>query len=218
MHPASRLMFFAGAALALAAPSAAFAQCSPMPAATNAGMSGTPVSPQPEASTHTRGSLPGWRTTKISGDVPPGARVKALKYGSLTRAQAIYGLTHQAQEAKQVASLKTVDFTRLRVYRLPTSLQTMFRVSDAESEALVVAMLGEGVQVAQTTPALPDPSGSTAPIRYLRDVLADINVTNALVNSNVNVALPHVLNANKISIGQVVGVYIGGGIITTIAK
>jgi hypothetical protein len=218
MHPASRLIFFAGAALALAAPSAAFAQCSPMPAATNAGMSGTPVTPQPETSTHTRGSLPGWRRTTIPGDVPSGAQVKTLKNGSLTRAQVIYALTHQAQEAKQVATLKTVDFTRLRVYRLPTSLKTMFHVSDAEAEALVVAMLGEGVQVAQTTPAVPGTSGSTAPMQYLRDVLADVNVTNALVNANVNVALPNVLSGNKISIGQVVGIYIGGGIITTITK
>jgi hypothetical protein len=218
MHPASRLMFFAGAALALAAPSAAFAQSSPMPAATNAGMSGTPVTPPPETSTHTRGSLPGWRRTTIPGDVPPGAQVKALKNGSLTRAQVIYGLTHQAQEAKQVAALKTVDFTRLRVYRLPTSLKTMFHVSDAESEELVVAMLGEGIQLAQTTPALPVTNGSAAPIQYLRDVLSGINVTSALVNSNANVLLPHVLSGNNISIGQVVGVYIGGGIITTITK
>jgi hypothetical protein len=209
-------MFFAGAALAFAAPSAAFAQSSPMPAATNAGMTGTPVTPQPESSTHTRGSLPGWR--RIPGDVPSGAQVKALRNGSLTRAQVIYGLTHQTQEAKQVAKLKTVDFTRLRVYRLPTSLKTMFHVSDAESEALVVALLGEGVKVAQTTPALPGTSGSPAPIQYLRDVLADVNVTSALVNSNANVALPHVLSGNKISIDQVVGVYIGGGIITTITK
>jgi hypothetical protein len=210
------MMFFAAAALAFGAPSAAFAQVSPTPAATNAGMSATPV---PESTSHSRSSLPGWRTTKIPGDVPPGAQVKALTNGSLTRAQVVYALTHQAQEAKQVAKLKTVDFNRLRVYRLPTSLKTMFHVSDAESEALVVAMLGEGVQVAQTTPAVPGTNGGNAPMQHLRDVLANIEVSNALEDSHVNVALPNVLSGNKISIGQVVGVYIGGGgIITTITK
>jgi hypothetical protein len=197
------MMFFAAAALAFGAPSAAFAQ----------------VSPTPESTSHARSSLPGWRTTRLPGEVPPGAQVKALKNGSLTRAQVVYGLTHQAQEAKQVAKVKTVDFNRLRVYRLPTSLKTMFHVSDAESEALVVALLGEGVQVAQTTPAVPGTNGSNPPMQHLRDVLANVDVSNALENSHVNVALPNVLSANKISIGQVVGVYVGsGGIITTITK
>jgi hypothetical protein len=218
MHSARRFIVFAAVALAFGAPSTAFAQPSPMPAATNAGMSEGPVTPVPESTSHARSSLPGWRTTRLPGDVPPGARVKALKNGSLTRAQVVYGLTHQAQEAQQLAKLKTVDFNRLRVYRLPTSLKTMFHVSDAESEALVVAMLGEGVQVAQTTRAVPDTSGSTAPIQDLRDVLAGITVTNALADSHVNVALPNVLSGNKISTGQVVGLYVGGGIITTITK
>jgi len=218
MHSASRLMVFAAAALTFAAPSASNAQSSPLPAATNEGTSGTPVTPAPQSTSHVRGSLPGWRSTRLPGDVPAGAQVKALKSGSLTRAQVVYGLTHQLQEAKQVAAFKTVDFNRLRVYRLPTSLKTMFHVSDAESEALVVAMLGEGVQIAQTTPAVLGTNGSTAPIQYLRDVLANITVTNALKDSTLNVALPNVLSANKISTGAVVGLYIGGGIITTITK
>jgi len=211
-------LVFAAAALAFGAPNAAFAQCSPMPSATNSGTSGTPVTPAPESTSHVRGSLPGWRSTRLPGDVPPGAQVKALKNGSLTRPQVVYALTHQVQEAKQVANLKTVDFNRLRFYRLPTSLKTMFHVSDAESEALVVAMLGEGVQIAQTTPAIPGANAGATPMQHLRDVLANITVTNALKDSNLNVALPNVLSANKISIGQVVGLYIGGGIITTITK
>ncbi len=214
-----RLVFFAAAALTFGVPSGAFAQISPMPSATNAGMTGTPVTPQPETSAHTRGSLPGWRRTDVSGEIPPGAQIKAMKSGSLTRAQVIYGLTHQVREAKQLAKLKTVAFARLRVYRLPPSLKTMFHVSDAESQALVVAMLGEGVRVAQTTAALPDTDASSSPIQYLRDVLADITVSNALENSNRNVALQNVLYDNKIPIGQVVGLYVGGGgIITTISK
>jgi hypothetical protein len=65
---------------------------------------------------------------------------------------------------------------------------------------------------------VPGTKGSNAPMQHLRDVLANIEVSNALEDSHVNVALPNVLSGNKISIGQVVGVYIGGGIITTITK
>jgi hypothetical protein len=101
------------------------------------------------------------------------------------------------------------------------------KVSDADTQAITLAMLGNGIELAQTTPALPATNGNNSPIQYLRDVLANINVSNALNNLNVlnnsnvavNVALSNVLNNNKISIGQVVGLYIGGGgIITTITK
>jgi hypothetical protein len=125
--------------------------------------------------------------------------------------------------------MKTINFDNLRVYKLPTTLQSVLKVSDADQQAIVVAMLGNGIQVAQASPApgLPSSNGNNSPIQYLHNVLANINVSNALNNLNVlnnsnvnlNVALSNVLNNNKISIGQVVGLYIGGGgIITTITK
>ena len=136
-------------------------------------------------------------------------------------------MTHQVAAAKQLLKMKTINFNNLRVYKLPTSLKSMVKLSDANQQAIVIAMLGSGALVAQTTPALPSSNGNNSPIQYLRDVLANINVSNALnnlnvlnsSNVNVNVALSNVLNNNKISIGQVVGLYIGGGgIITTITK
>ncbi|MDB5028790.1 MAG: hypothetical protein JWO66_2479, partial [Candidatus Eremiobacteraeota bacterium] len=154
-------------------------------------------------------------------------KIKTIKTGSLTRSQVVYGVTHQLQEAQQLAKMKTVNFDNLRVYRLPLSVKSMLKISDAESRSVALAMLGDGIQVAQTTPGLPASNGNNSPIQYLHNVLANINVSNALnnlnvlnnSNVNVNVALSNVLNNNKISIGQVVGLYIGGGgIITTITK
>jgi hypothetical protein len=153
-------------------------------------------------------------------------QIKKIKSGSLTRSQVLYGLTHQVAAAKQLLKMKTVNFNNLRVYKLPSSLKSMVKLSDADQQALALAVLGNGVQVAQTT-TLPSTNGNNSPIQYLRDVLANINVSNALnnlnvlnnSNVNVNVALSNVLNNNKISIGQVVGLYIGGGgIITTITQ
>ncbi len=155
------------------------------------------------------------------------AQFKQIKSGSLGFTQVRYALTHPIQEAKQLKSMKTVSFDNLRVYRLPSSLKGVLKVSDADTRALALAILGPGVQVAQTTPALPTSNGNNSPIQYLRDVLANINVSNALnnlsalnnSNVNVNLSLKNVLNNNKISIGQVVGLYIGGaGVITTITK
>jgi hypothetical protein len=154
-------------------------------------------------------------------------QIKKIQSGSLTRSQVLYGLTHQVAAAKQLVKMKTINFSKLRVYKLPTSLKSMVKLSDADQQAIVMAMLGSGTLVAQTTPALPSSNGNNSPIQYLRDVLANINVSNALnnlnvlngSNVNVNVALSNVLNNNKISIGQVVGLYIGGGgIITTITN
>jgi hypothetical protein len=240
MHQLSRLML-AVAAMALAAPSAAFAQTtqpSPMPASTGTTSSPLPASsaPAPAAPAPTTMSEP---TNAPATSAPsksgsggssagtPKPEIKKLKDGSLTRSQVLYGLTHQVQEAKQLAKMKTVNFDNLRVYRLPASLQGALKVSDADTQAIAVALLGNGVQVAQTGPGLPSSNGNNSPIQYLRNVLANINVSNALnnlnvlnnSNVNVNVALSNVLNNNKISIGQVVGLYIGGGgIITTITK
>jgi hypothetical protein len=188
-----------------------------MPAATSA--------PAPSSSgtgaTRSTGGNPGTNNGNGRG------KVKQLKSGSLSRSQVVYGLTHQLQAAKQLLKMKTVNFDNLRVYKLPSSLKSMVKLSDAEQQGIVLAMLGNGVQLAQTTPPLPTSNGNNSPIQYLRDVLANINVSNALnnlnvlnnSNVNVNVALSNVLNNNKISIGQVVGLYIGGGgIITTITQ
>jgi hypothetical protein len=255
MQQSSRLML-AAAALALASTGAASAQSSPMPSSTTMPMSSPapamtsmPVSPatanptmgttptaNPVSSPASSTSAPaasGSGTTRSTGGTPAGGngagngKIKQIKSGSLTRSQVLYGLTHQVQAAKQLLKTKTVNFDNLRVYRLPTSLKSMVKVSDADQQAIVLAMFGNGIQVAQTTPALPGSNGNNSPIQYLRDVLANINVSNALnnlnvlngSNVNVNVALSNVLNNNKISIGQVVGLYIGGGgIITTITK
>jgi hypothetical protein len=235
MHQLSRLML-AAAAMALAAPSAAFAQTtqpSPMPASTGTTSSPLPASSAPAAPAPTTMSeptnVPATSAPSSGGTSAPAAKpqIKKLKTGSLTRSQVVYGLTHQVQAAKQLVKMKTVNFDNLRVYRLPSSLKGVLKVSDADAQAVTLALLGNGVEVAQTTPALPSTNGNNSPIQYLRDVLANINVSNALNNlnvlnnSNVNVAvsLQNVLNNNKISIGQVVGLYIGGGgIITTITK
>jgi len=249
MHHSSRLML-AAAAFALAATSAAFAQTSsPMPMSSPATgvMTAAPAPPTsvPSSGTSSGTTAPttapatsaptpaptasGMRST----DTPNGnngkhlGQIKKIRSGSLTRSQVLYGVTHQLQAAKQLAKMKTINFDNLRVYKLPSSLKSMVKLSDADSRALTLALIGSGVQVAQTDPNLPSSNGSNSPIQYLRNVLANINVSNALnnlnvlnnSNVNVNVALSNVLNNNKISIGQVVGLYIGGGgIITTITN
>ena len=255
MQQSSRLIL-AAAALALASTGTASAQSSPMPSSSSMPMSSpAPAMSTPSTSTPSMSSpapamsSPMPMTTQAPpsgsmGTTPPttsgsgGTRAvsppdnaaknyKKIQSGSLTRSQVLYGLTHQVAAAKQLVKMKTIKFDNLRVYKLPTSLKSMVKLSDADQQAIVTAMLGSGTLVAQTTPALPSSNGNNSPIQYLRDVLANINVSNALnnlnvlnnSNVNVNVALSNVLNNNKISIGQVVGLYIGGGgIITTITN
>jgi hypothetical protein len=201
---------------------------SPAPDASQLPSSGGTISTSPAPASSGSGSASG-ATKPGNGGVNNGnhlGQVKQIKRGSLSLSQVKYGLTHPLQEAKQLKSMKTVSFDNLRVYKLPTTLKSVLKVSDADTQLAVLAVLGNGVQVAQTT-GLPATNGNNSPIQYLRDVLANINVSNALnnlnvlnnSNLNVNVALQNVLNNNKISIGQVVGLYIGGGgIITTITN
>ena len=254
MQKSSRLIL-ATAALALASTGVASAQSSPMPASTSMpapaatyapapASSPMPMTTQAPAPASTPAAMPnsapsapaspssGGGATRSTGGAPAGGtpaggKIKQLKSGSLSRSEVVYGLTHQVQAAKQLLKMKTVNFDNLRVYKLPASLQSVLKVSEADQHAIAVAMLGNGIRLAQTTPPLPTSNGNNSPIQYLRNVLANINVSNALnnlnvlnnSNVNVNVALSNVLNNNKISIGQVVGLYIGGGgIITTITK
>lgn len=162
---------------------------------------------------------------------PPSAdggkpQIKKLKEGTLPYRQVAYGLSHPVQEAKKLHAMHTVKFENIRVVRLS---KLNYRGLHAMNVDLLIAdeSFGEPFLVAQTTPNLPGFNGSNSPIQYLRDVLANINVSNALNNLNVlnnstvNVAvsLSDVLNNNKIAIGQVVGVYVGGGgLINTIIK
>jgi hypothetical protein len=245
-------MMLAAVALALA-PAGALAQsaapqaASPEPAASSApsGMSSpvaAPVprpsaggtistSPEPAASPASSGSGSSGSGAAPNGNGGPSGhaagKIKSIKSGTLSFAQVSYALTHPLQEANQLKKMKKIDFDKLRVYKLPSSLKGALKVSAADTQAAALAVLGPGVQIAQTTPNLPTTNGNNSPIQYLRDVLANINVSNALnnlnvlnnSNVNVDVALSNVLNNNKISIGQVVGLYIGGGgIITTITK
>lgn len=244
MPHSSRLMVLA-TALALA-PATAMAQSTPSsPMPMPSGAPASVASPAPDASPlpsagGTISSSPAPASSPTSSGAKKSAtggsnganngkqvgKVKQIKSGSLSLTQVKYALTHPLQEAKQLKSMKTVSFDNLRVYKLPTTLKSVLKVGDADTQLAALAVLGNGVQIAQTT-GLPTSNGSNSPIQYLRDVLANINVSNALnnlnvlnnSNVNVNVALQNVLNNNKISIGQVVGLYIGGGgIITTITN
>ena len=154
------------------------------------------------------------------------ANVKKIPNGSLSTTDLRYGLTHPLQEANKVRQLRSVSFDKLRVYRLSSGLKSMLKVGDANADIPVLAVLGPGTLIAQTS-GLPGTNGSNSPIAYLQYVLANINVSNALNNvnvlnnSNVNVgvSLQDVLNGNKISIGSVAGIFVNSlGIITTITK
>jgi hypothetical protein len=154
----------------------------------------------------------------------PAPQYKHIPNGSLSVTDLRYGLTHPLQEANKVRAMKKISFDKLRVYRLYSSLKTLLKVGD-NSDIPALAVLGPGTLIAQTT--LPGSNGSNSPIAYLQYVLANINVSNALnnvnvlnnANVNVGVSLKDVLNGNKISIGQVAGIFVNGlGVITTITK
>lgn len=133
-------------------------------------------------------------------------QVKKLRSGTLTLAQVRYALTHPAQEAAKLRATKSVKFENLRVYRVSPSLRKTLHASASEV-AYAPFMLQDAVAQTSGNPLL--------------NILANINVSDALNNAlngnTVDLTLNDILNANNIGIGQVVGVYVGGGgIITTI--
>lgn len=135
-------------------------------------------------------------------------QVKKLRTGSLTPGQLRYALTHQSQEARQLARMHTVKFENLRIYRAPANI---LRSLHASSDALAYQPFRIQDAVAQSA------------LGSFLNIIANVNVQDALNNAlngnTVNLSLSDVLNGNNIAIGQVVGVYVNsGGIITTIIK
>jgi hypothetical protein len=212
----------AAPASAMPEPSSAPATLSPAPPSAVPSAAPAP-SAAPSASPATR-TAPGTRSMDTGNGKHLG-QVKKIPNGSLSFNDLRYGLTHPVQEANQLRKMKSVSFDKLRVYRLSSALKSTLKVSDANSDIPVLAVLGPAIYVAQT--GTPSANGNNSPIAVLQYVLANINVSNALNNvnilnnSNVNVgvSLQDVLNGNKISIGQVAGIFVNGlGIITTITK
>jgi hypothetical protein len=193
----------------------------PSTSAPSSGSSSSSSTPAPKATMSTNPSQRG------TGGTPNKlANVKKIPNGSMNVTDLRYALTHPLVEANKVRQMKHVSFDKLRVYRLSSGLKSMLKVGDANADIPALAILGPGTLVAQTT-GLPGTNGSNSPIAYLQYVLANINVSNALNNVNVlnnstvnvGVSLQDVLNGNKISIGQVAGIFVNGlGIITTITK
>jgi len=141
-------------------------------------------------------------------------KVKKLKEATLTASQIKYAFTHLKQTADSLRKMHTVDFNKIRIVR----------ASKLNVHAYIDGF-AQPVTVAQTGITFPTINGSNSPLQYLQDVLANVTVSNALNNTlnnstlNLNVSLSDVLNGNNIAIGQVVGVYVGGGgIINTVIK
>lgn len=159
------------------------------------------------------------------------AKIKALKTATLPTSQVAYALTHQLSQARQLSHMKTINFDNIRVVRLSTTVKSgLLHLFHLRVDAGVQTLAAEpfmvaDAMIAQATPAPPVTNGNNSPLQFLHNVLANINVSNALNNLlnnstvSANVSLQNVLNNNKIAIGQVVGIYIGGaGLINTIVK
>lgn len=208
MHRSTSTLANTLALLAVTA-AAATAQVTPSPAAS------TPPSPAatapaepsiaPSDSASPAASPAAAATPEIEG------HVKTLRKGTLTPGQLAYAVSHPAQEAAKLRAMHTVHFDNLRVYRVAPGILPKLHVSNQEVAYEPLTMLDGG---GSQTVAL----NLTQP---LLNIIANINVQDALNNAlngnTVTVSLQNVLNNNKIAIGQLVGVYVGGGgIITTI--
>ncbi len=208
----------------MAAPTPSYG--TPAPVTTAAPSTPAPMmtmAPAPSPNPTKAGSTSGGTAPKTNNGKHLG-QIKKIPNGTLSTSDLRYALTHPLQEANKVRAMKKVSFDKLRVYKLSGNLKSLLKVGD-NSDIPVLAVLGPGTLIAQTS--LPGTNGSNSPIAYLQYVLANINVSNALNNVsvlnnstvNVGVSLADVLNGNKISIGQVAGIFVNGlGVITTITK
>jgi hypothetical protein len=147
-------------------------------------------------------------------------QIKKIPKGNLSLVQVTYGLTHLPQEISSLRKLHKVKFSNLRVQRVPTTLHKLIHTSQIAVPVVAYEPVTLSDALAQTPAPTAAPSGL---LGSLLNIIANINISDALNNAlngnTVDLSLSNVLNGNKIAIGQVVGVYVGGaGIITTLLK
>lgn len=187
-------------ALALSAQAALARQATPAPSPQ------TTVAPSPSAPAATPAATAAPATSGNPANHGKHlGQIKKIPSGTLTPTQLRYALAHPSQEAAKLRAMKSVKFENLRVYHMPASLRKTLHASASE--------------IAYNPFTLPDALAQSS--NPLLNIFANINVSDALNNAlngnTVGVTLNDILNANNIAIGQVVGVYVGGGgIITTI--
>jgi hypothetical protein len=206
----NKLIYGFVAAMMAASTSPVWAQTTPAPSP-QATMAPVPAATSaPAATAHPAATKPGNRN----------GQVKKIAAGNLSIAQVTYGLTHLPQEISSLRKLKQVKFANLRVQHVPTALHKLIRTSQIHPAVVAYEPVTLNDALAQTPAPTAAPSGL---LGSLLNIIANINISDALNNAlngnTVNLSLSNVLNGNKIAIGQVVGVYVGGaGIITTLLK
>jgi hypothetical protein len=196
----------------------------PSPSATSAPSSAPSAAPTPS-----RGSGSDRSTDTGNGNGANNGKhkgqIKKIKTVQLSRSQVQYGLTHLPQQVVKLRAMKKVKFSQLGIYRLTAADKSALHVSDAAFNAIADALYGGPALYASTTTMIAQTSGNSTATNLLHNVLANINVSDALnnvlnnstVDVNANVSLQDVLNNVNVGIGQVVGIYIGtGGSVTTI--
>ena len=202
MQPATRTpAFVLGAVLALGMP--AFAQPPPSPISAP-----SPVMTMAPAPTNTSAPV----QPPAPQQTPHPAKIKTLKRDSISLSQMTYGLTHAPQELAALGRIKKIDFNNVRIVRVNPLLRARLHLlaqSDVQTLVLDNVFARQDAMLAQT-------NGANSPIAGLQNVLANINVTDALSTilnrstTNAGIPLAEVLRSNRIAISQVVGVYVNG--------
>jgi len=157
-----------------------------------------------------------------------GLHLGQLKHGILPKANITYALANQRKVADKLKAMKTIPLSKLNIVSLSGS-STSGSTSGSNTQSGSGQMSGSSAGTTQTGSSNSPSGGSVttgaggtslnnSQIQYLHNVLANVNVSDAL--NNVTVSLSNVLNNNNISIGQVLGVYINSsnGVVTAITK
>jgi hypothetical protein len=196
----------------------------PSSSASSAPSSAPSAAPSPSRGTDSQRSTDTGNGNANGNNGKHKGQIKKIKTVQLSRSQVQYGLTHLPQQVVKLRTMKKIKFSQLGLYRLTAADKSALHVSDAAFNAIADALYGGPALYASTTMIAQSTGNSTAN-NLLHNVLANINVSDALnnvlnnstVDVTANVSLQDVLNNVNVGIGQVVGIYIGtGGSVTTI--
>jgi hypothetical protein len=144
--------------------------------------------------------------------------LKHLKIVTLPQSELREALSDQKAVADKLKAMKTIDISKLQIAHVGSATtQSGSGQMSGSSAGTTQSGSSNSPSGGNVTTGTGGLSLNNSQIQYLHNVLANINVSDAL--NNVTVSLSNVLNNNNISIGQVLGIYLGpGGSVTAITQ
>lgn len=143
-------------------------------------------------------------------------QLRRLQAGSLSDSQVQYALTHQSVEMARLRSMRSIDYSRVRIVHVSSSMKARLHISQLDGTMLAYSpdgpQLDAPYRVAQVF------GSNNGVLQQLQGIIGGLIVQNAISNTlggggssgSAGATLAQVLLNNGIPLSNLLGVFLGG--------